>query len=82
MVAKVTQVKSAESIEVMKVQLIKYYIHRFISEDVYPGKVYPTFCHGGMWTIPLSYVLKIKCVSEVTDQNNFYLEDVYITGKR
>ncbi|XP_004226631.4 acetylgalactosaminyl-O-glycosyl-glycoprotein beta-1,3-N-acetylglucosaminyltransferase-like [Ciona intestinalis] len=52
----------------------------YISKDVYPGLYYPTFCHGGMWSLQKPMMRDVYCMAEVTQRNEFYLEDVYITG--
>lgn len=55
-------------------------VFRYISRRVYPSPWYPTFCHGGMWTVTMSMVEKLWCAAQITDRGGFYLEDVYITG--
>jgi len=34
-----------------------------------------------MWTVSATLLHDLYCMSEITYQNGFHLEDVYITGK-
>jgi len=52
----------------------------YVNSTMYPEEVYPAFCHGGMWTLSLSFIQKLYCAAEITNRRNFHLEDVYITG--
>ena len=48
--------------------------------DVYPGDVYPVFCHGGMIIWPFSILTRIADISDVTNCTGMHLEDVLISG--
>ncbi|CAK8680051.1 unnamed protein product [Clavelina lepadiformis] len=52
----------------------------YVSPQQYSGKFYPSFCHGGMWTLRPPLLQDLYCMSEVTEKGDFHLEDVYITG--
>ena len=47
---------------------------------MYSEKYYPTFCHGGMWTLSGFMVNKLVYASKFTETGDFYLEDVFING--
>ncbi|XP_039248500.2 uncharacterized protein LOC120326305 [Styela clava] len=46
----------------------------------YSERYYPTFCHGGMYTMKQPMLKTLYCISEVTNTSGFHLEDVLITG--
>ena len=47
---------------------------------MYSERYYPAFCHGGMWTLSIKMINKLICASRITEKDDFYLEDVFITG--
>ncbi|XP_077970604.1 uncharacterized protein LOC120328290 [Styela clava] len=48
--------------------------------EQYSGDYFPTFCHGGLWTLSPRLMKGIYCLSEITDFSDFFLEDVLLTG--
>ena len=55
--------------------------YRHIKKKIYNETFYPPFCHGGLWIINKNFVNKLYCTAEMTDRQDFHLEDVYITGE-
>ncbi|XP_076824381.1 uncharacterized protein LOC143470021 [Clavelina lepadiformis] len=51
-----------------------------VSEEIYSGDVYPTFCHGGMIVSSYDVWSKIYQTSEKTNYTGMHLEDVLISG--
>ena len=54
---------------------------RYISEETYSLSHYPTFCHGGMWTVSQQLMQELYSMAEKTNRSGFHLEDVYVTGE-
>ena len=51
-----------------------------VSPDVYPGDIYPAFCHGGMAVWPFTILSEVYNTSETTNCTSMHLEDVLISG--
>ena len=50
----------------------------YMPEENFPGKVWPIYCRGGMYTTSSDMVKKLYEVSRRTPR--LYLDDVWITG--
>ena len=50
----------------------------FMPEKIYPIKVWPIYCRGGMYTTSSDMVKKLYAVSRRTPR--LYLDDVWVTG--
>lgn len=51
-----------------------------VSEEIYAGKFYPNFCHGGMSILSFGLIRDIYRMSLRTNYTGFHLEDVLISG--
>ncbi|XP_039262212.2 uncharacterized protein LOC120338300 [Styela clava] len=51
-----------------------------VTKEQYSFDVYPSFCHGGMYTMSGNLMTSIFAISTVTDYHSYHLEDVLITG--
>uniref|UniRef100_H2YYJ9 Hexosyltransferase n=1 Tax=Ciona savignyi TaxID=51511 RepID=H2YYJ9_CIOSA len=48
--------------------------------ELYSGDYYPAYCLGALWTLSYDILQALACVSTVTDIEDFFVEDVLISG--